>query len=270
MSRQQRPATTRWLVSAVLALPVPLALIGLWWWTTSRSTSPYYPPLTDVWNSFSTLWLPGAGSLLSSDFVPSIVNLVIGWGLAVVLGIAAGVLIGMSDLLWTALRPTIELARATPMVVIFPVIFVIFGFSDWGPRWIILIASLWPILLNTTEGVRSVDPVVRDVVRSYRVNQRHRVLFVIVPAALPQIMTGIRVAAGHAVVVMVASEYFASTRGVGFQVHYSMQSFDSPATYATTVLLGLIGYVLSLAVRGVEHLVLGWHIRMRETARARS
>jgi ABC-type nitrate/sulfonate/bicarbonate transport system permease component len=260
----------RRLLSAALALPLVAVLIGLWWWTAARSTSPYYPSLDKVWDSFATLWLPGPGSLLRSDFVPSVVNLLTGWGLAIVVGIAAGVLIGMSDVLWTALRPGIELARATPMIVIFPVIFVIFGFSDWGQRWIILIASLWPILLNTTEGVRSVDPVVRDVARSYRLSRPDRILFVMIPAALPQIMTGLRVAAGHAVVVMVASEYFASTRGVGFQVHLAMQNFDSPATYATTVLLGLIGYVLSLAVRALEHLVLGWHIRMRETARART
>jgi ABC-type nitrate/sulfonate/bicarbonate transport system permease component len=260
----------RRVLSALLALPLLAALIGLWWWTAARSASPYYPPLGQVWNSFTTLWLPGPGSLLESDFVPSIMNLLIGWGLAIVVGVAAGVAIGMSDVLWTALRPGIELARATPMIVIFPVIFVIFGFSDWGPRWIIGIASVWPILLNTTEGVRSVDPVIGDVVRSYRLSRLDRVLFVMVPAALPQIMTGLRVAAGHAVVVMVASEYFASTRGVGFQVHLAMQSFDSPATYSTTVLLGLIGYVLSLAVRALEHLVLGWHIRMRDTAQARA
>lgn len=260
----------RRLLSALLTLPLVVVLIGLWWWTAARSTSPYYPPLGKVWDSLSTLWLPGQGSLLRSDFVPSILNLVIGWGLAVVIGVAAGVAIGMSDVLWTALRPGIELARATPMIVIFPVIFVIFGFSDWGPRWIILIASVWPILLNTTEGVRSVDPVIRDVARSYRLRRPDRIVFVMVPAALPQTMTGLRVAAGHAVVVMVASEYFASTRGVGFQVHLAMQSFDSPATYATTVLLGLIGYVLSLAVRGLEHLVLGWHVRMRATAQARA
>lgn len=260
----------RRLIAALLTLPLVAVLIGVWWWTAGRSTSPYYPSLGKVWDSFATLWLPGDGSLLESDFVPSIANLLIGWGLAVVVGVAAGVAIGMSDVLWTAMRPGIELARATPMIVIFPVIFVIFGFSDWGPRWIILIASVWPILLNTTEGVRSVDPVIRDVARSYRLSRPDRIVFVMVPAALPQIMTGLRVAAGHAVVVMVASEYFASTRGVGFQIHLSMQSFDSPATYATTVLLGLIGYVLSLAVRALEHLALGWHIRMRATAQARA
>ncbi len=260
----------RLLGRALVAVCVPVVIVALWWTLTAHSASLVSPPLSSVWTVFRQAWLPGPGSLLGRDLVPSLVNLFLGLVIAVVLGVAVGVAIGSSSLLWLVFRPSIELARACPVIVLFPIVFSIFGLSIWGKVVIIAFATLWPVLLNTIEGVRSVDPLVLEMARSYRLSKRDRTFLIVMRSASPQIISGIRVGVAIAVTMLVASEYFASDRGIGFYVLNSEQVFDVRATWAGTILLGLLGYILSVAFAALERVALSWQIEMRSTAQSRA
>jgi ABC-type nitrate/sulfonate/bicarbonate transport system permease component len=140
-----------------------------------------------------------------------------------------------------------------------------------GPEMkITLIAygTVWPILLNTADGVRAVDPVIIDVASSYRVRRRDRLMYIVLPAASPQIVAGMRSALSIGITVIIFSEMVGSTNGIGFQILSAQRSFAVPDMWAGIVLLGILGYLLNLAFRGFELYLLRWHRGMRQLARS--
>lgn len=132
---------------------------------------------------------------------------------------------------------------------------------------VIVSGCVWPVLLNTIEGVRAVDPVLADTCRVYRVRGRRRLTTLVLRSASPQIMTGLRQALSIAVILMVISEMFASSSGLGFAIVQFQRGFAIPEMWTGIVLLGLLGVALSLVFGQVEKRVLSWHRGLRATAR---
>lgn len=252
------------LRALVLALALPLALLALWFWLTEDSESFYMPPLRQILGDFAPTWLEGR---MGSDVVPSLVRLAIGYTLAVVLGIAAGVAIGSNRLLRRTTEPALEFFRALPPPVLVPVLILFAGIDDLMKVLVIATAAVWPVLLNTVEGVRSVDEVLTDTARVYGLSRRARLRHVVLRAASPQIMAGARQALSIAIIVMVISEMFAATNGVGFTVVQFQRSFDISQMWTGILLLGLLGFLLSLAFRLTERRVLGWYFGLRNAQR---
>lgn len=250
------------------ALWLPAALVSLWWISTSESEAFYYPPLQSVLATFGQDWLPWVSTeaFLGGELLVTLRHLGAGLSIAVAAGVLLGLLIGSSAILWTSLRPLLELARAVPTIIFFPIVFLVFGFSGWGNVSIVAFSAVWPVILNTIDGVRAVDPLLHDLAKSYRLTHFQRMTTIVLRSASPQIMTGIRVATAFAVIAVVASEYFIGGRGVGYYVFASQYEFRVTETWAGTILLGLIGYALSVTVRAVERAVLGWHFQMRRPA----
>ncbi len=129
---------------------------------------------------------------------------------------------------------------------------------------IIFLGAVWPVLLNTIDGVRSLDPVVRDMARSYAIGPRDRILRVVLPAASPQIAAGMRASLSIGVVLMVASELLGSSEGIGYFLLQAQRQFRMADMWATMVLLGIVGYALNVAFQYVEHHVLAWHRLSRQ------
>lgn len=113
--------------------------------------------------------------------------------------------------------------------------------------------------MNTVEGIRGVDQEVRDMTQSYKLSLRKRLFSVYLPAASPQIFAGLRITLQLSIILIVVSEMFASTSGIGFYVLNSQQMFAVPETYAGTIVLGIIGFVATFAFVIVERRVLAWH-----------
>ena len=118
---------------------------------------------------------------------------------------------------------------------------------------------LFPVLLNTVDAVRGIDPTLVDTARAFRVPWRERIRRVVLPAALPQIMAGMRNSLALAVIMMVLSEYFAATNGVGYVLLISKNTFQLGPMWAAIVLIGLLGYFLNVLSLLVERRVLAWH-----------
>lgn len=251
-------------VGHLLGLPVLLILV--WWATTLSSTSVYVPTPGQLWTTFFEVW---ASDRFASDVVPSVVRFAIGTSVAILLGIGLGVWIG--SVLWvrSLTEPLLEFFRAIPPPVLVPALMLIVGVNDRMKILVIISGSIWPVLLNTIEGVRAVDPVLADTARTYRIRGVARMVYVVLPSAGPQIMAGVRQSLSIGLILMVISEMFASSSGLGFTIVLFQRSFAVPEMWSGIVLLGLIGVFVSAIFQVCERRILRWYHGQREVQRGR-
>jgi ABC-type nitrate/sulfonate/bicarbonate transport system permease component len=256
-------ARTRRLVELALEIAVPVALVAILWAWTSQSTTFYYPPLPDVLEKFRDTWV---FERFGSDVWPSLRRMGIGYGVAVVIAVVLGTALGSSRWLRRACAPIVEFLRSIPPPALLPFAIVVIGVGDDMKVFIIAFVCLWPVLLNTIDGIQGIDPTLRDIARVYGISGRDRLLRMTLPAASPQIFAGMRLSLSLAVILMVISEMVASTNGIGFFVLQSQRSFAIPEMWSGILLLGILGYVLNLVFVIIERRVLAWHRGARASA----
>ncbi|SFL42553.1 ABC transporter permease [Geodermatophilus ruber] len=247
------------------AVGLPVVLFALWWVTSASSTDFYFPPLSRIVDSLVEEWF---GPRLADDVLPSLLRLAAGFFIAAVVGITLGVLIGTYKRLRDLLEPVLEFFRAIPPPVVVPILMLIFGIEDTMKIVVIAFGCMWPILLNTAEGVRAVDSVLSDTARTYRIDGVARLRNLILPAASPQIFAGLRQGLSVAIILMVISELFAASDGLGFAIVQAQRSFAIPEMWAGMLMLGLLGFLLSLLFRIVESRWLAWYHGLRRAQRA--
>ncbi|SFI72121.1 MULTISPECIES: ABC transporter permease [Microbacterium] len=251
--------------SALFLVALPAILIAIWWIATLNNTSYLVPTPGGLITAFFDTWF---GDRFWDDMVPSIARLFGGIAGAIIVGVGLGLLIGSFRTLRQLLEPLLEFFRAIPPPVLVPLLGLILGISDQMKITVIIFGSVWPILLNTIEGVRATDEVQRDTARSYRLTRPHRLRYLILPAAAPQIMAGIRQSLSIALILMVISEMTYSSSGLGFAIIQFQRNFAIPQMWSGILVLGLIGLALSLVFQLVERRVLAWYNGLREVQRA--
>jgi ABC-type nitrate/sulfonate/bicarbonate transport system permease component len=247
----------------LVSLVVPVAIVVIWWQASAQSTSLYFPPLSKIMSAFSEVWLSGT---FKSEALPSLWRFALGLVIAAAVGIGGGLLLGLWRGLADAAAPVLEFARATPGVALAPVAIVLLGISPTTQIVIIAFAAVWPILLNTIDGVRSVDPVLIDVGRGYQISRRDQILYVTLRSASPQIMAGLNTAVAIGLIMIVVSELQGATNGIGYTLLQQQRSYNIPAMWGSIILLGLLGYLLNVGFRAAERVILRWHRLMRETS----
>jgi ABC-type nitrate/sulfonate/bicarbonate transport system permease component len=243
-------------VAPVLEVLVPLLLLGLWAIWSAGSDTFYYPPLTEILEKFNETWL---FERVGSDVVPSLLRLTAGYFLAVAVAVLVGIPLGLNATARRAAAPIIEFLRAIPPPALLPLAIVVIGVGNSMKVLLIAFVCLWPVLLNTIDGIRGIDPTLNETVRIYGVRGLTRLRLVTLPAAAPQIFAGMRTSLSLALIMMVISEMVASTNGIGFFVLQSQRSFAIPEMWSGILLLGILGYVLNLIFILVERRVLAWH-----------
>lgn len=248
----------------LLLVALPTVLFGVWWVSTANSTNFYIPPLSDILRAFGRVWTVDR---LRADVWPSVWRLVAGYALATVAGVALGVLIGRARRVAAVLEPVLEFFRAIPPPVLVPVIMLFAGFGNLMKVLVIVSGCVWPILLNTVAGVRAVDEVLADTCRSYGIVGPARLYHLILRSASPQIVTGMRQALSIGIILMVISEMFAASNGLGFTIVQFQRSFAIPDMWSGILVLGLLGIALSLLFRLFEYRVLAWYHGLRDASR---
>ena len=128
-----------------------------------------------------------------------------------------------------------------------------------GSSRTIAFGTVWPILLNTIDGARSVDPVQMETARAFRLPGWQRLTRVIIPATMPRFFAGLRLSVSLALVLMVFAELAGSSNGLGYEMSNAESSFDMTWVWATIVLLALLGNLFNLLEQAMEHRMLGWH-----------
>jgi len=249
--------TQRRALKVTLEIAVPLAILGAWQAYTVHLDSAKFPRLSTILVEFRQMWL---FSQFNEHVVPSLERIALGFGIAVVIGVALGIPIGLSRWarLWT--MPHIEYWRAMPPPALLPIsIILVHSIGNRQKIAFIAFFCIFPILLNTIDGVRGIDPTLMESARSYNIPKREAIRRIVLPAASPQIAAGMRTSVSLAVIMMVLSEYFSSTSGVGYVLLISKNTFEFTPMWAAIVLIGVLGYLLNVVFLLAERRLLAWH-----------
>ena len=243
------------LLRLLLPFAGPIFILLAWQSLAVLGGSPFFPPLQQILEAFQKNWL---FARVGTDVIPSLTRFVYGYGSGIALGIGLGMLLGFLPTLRRALDPVIDFVRAIPPLALIPIYLLIFGIGDTPKIIIIAWGALFNILLNTVDGFRSMEPVMADMARVYRLSLKDQFMMRL-HWATPQIVAGARVALAISFILMVTSEMFASTEGIGFFVIQAQRTFAIPDMWSGILLLGILGYVFSLVFALVESRVTRWY-----------
>lgn len=204
-----------------------------------------------LWRMFATgeIWTPLAVS--ASGFA-------IGLGIAIVVGLPLGVLLGRSPILSAMLDPFITAFNATPRLVFLPLLLLWFGLGLWSKVVIVFIGALFPILINTYEGVRNADKLLINVVRAFGAGEWDVARLVVVPNALPYIVVGLRLAIGRAVLGVVVAEFFGSEQGLGVVMVRAASRFQVDVVFSGLIVFAALTLAMTGVVRVVENRLSRW------------
>lgn len=247
-----------------LEIVVPLLLLALWWVASAGSTNTFFPPLQTI---LQTLFQELGTPTFLGDIGSSLLNLVISFAVASVLGIVLGTLLGLVRWVSWLVEPTIHFFRAIPPVALVPIFVALLGFGNETRILSITLASLFPTLIATLDGVRAIDPTMTMVTRAYGLPRGQRIVGVTLPAASPRIFSGMQVSLQTAFIVMIASEMLGSSTGLGAATLQAQQSFMIATMWAGIIVLGIIGYVASALFALLRARVLRWYIHSQQIGR---
>ncbi|GID93878.1 ABC transporter permease [Amorphoplanes digitatis] len=202
----------------------------------------FLPPLSEVLSAWWQLVLSGE---LLDHTQASLSRSLAGFGLAVLAAIPLGLLIGWYKPAATLLNPLLEVFRNTAALALLPVFVLILGLGETSKVAIIFYACSWPILLNTVSGVRTVDPLLIKSARSLGLGPLRLFQKVVLPAAVPTIFTGIRLAGAYSILILIAAEMVGAKAGLGYLINYAQYNFAVPDMYAGIITISAIGLVVN-------------------------
>lgn len=252
-------------LNLALAVGTPLAAVALWWSASADSTNAFFPPLRQILLRFQELWL---FDHFASDVLLSLRNLAAGYAISVVGGVVLGFVIATVPLLRAMFEPVIHFIRGIPPVALVPILITLIGFGPEMRVVSIVLAALFPTMISTIDGIRAVDSGLRDVCAAYRLSRPERLAAVYLPAAGPQIATGMQVSLQVAFIVMIASEMLGSSQGIGAMTLLAQQSFMAADMWAGILLLGLIGFLANALFGLARGRALAWYIGSKRLERA--
>ncbi len=218
------------------------------------------PPPSDVARELWTTVVDGTAPGLAAK---TLQGWFVGLAAALAIGTVLGIVLGTFSIVELALRGVLEAIRPIPSVAVIPLLVIMLGIGMEMKYVLVLLAALWPITIHATLGVRSVDAVAKDTMRTYSVPLRGRLAHLVLPSLAPQVLTGLRVASAIGLIVAVTAELIVGAPGLGNQVNLAQQSGRVEQMWAYIVLIGIIGTAANAAMLGLERRVLHWHASHR-------
>ena len=249
----------------ILGIASPVAVLAAWWTLSENSTNAFFPPLGVITERFADLWL---FDHFQSDVLLSMGNLFTGFLVGIAAGVVIGFVLAMIPTIRWMFEPTIHFFRGIPPVAMIPIVITLIGFGPEMRVANIALAAFFPTLIATMDGIRGIDGSLKDVCSVYRLTPAERMLRVYLPAAGPQIFSGMQVSLQVSFVVMIASEMLGSSQGIGAMTLLAQQSFMSADMWAGILLLGAIGFLVNIGFELVKGRVLRWYIGSRRVERA--
>ncbi|NHN82806.1 ABC transporter permease subunit [Acetobacter lovaniensis] len=234
-----------------------LALVCVWeLLSRTGAVNPLFLPpfsvvIADVYHGFAT-------GYLVQHVVASLGRAVPGLFFALLVGVPLGLALEASRSLNTFIGPVVEVLRNTSALALLPVFTLMLGIGETSKIAMVFYAALWPILLGTMNGLRGVDPLWIKAGRSMGLSGGKLFVKIVIPASLPSIFTGIRLAAAAGLLVLVAAEMVGSRAGLGYVINAAQLDFDLPGMYAAILVLSVVGYVTNAALVLVETHFLRW------------
>ena len=218
--------------------------------------TPTWPPVTRIFEA----WIENiADGTLLKHLAATFWRQMLGYGLAIVLGVGLGLAMGYFRPLYNLFEPLVEVLRPIPGPAYLPILVLFVGIGHEMKVTLILVASLFPILLNTYSGVRSIDRVQFDTARTLGLNTLQTFRELVIPAASPQILTGMRISLAISLILAILGEMIVSNDGLGYFVLLAQRTFKVPDMYAGIFTLALLGYVLNRLFLMIESGLIRWH-----------
>ncbi|PXY22308.1 ABC transporter permease [Prauserella muralis] len=220
----------------------------------------YFPPVTEMFTAlFAALgepwfWL-ATGQTLQ--------GWVLGLGIAALLAVPAGMLLGTSVVRYRAFRAVIEFLRPIPSVALVPLAILVYGAGLESKVFLAVFAAFWPLLIQTLYGMQDVDPVAVDTARAFRLTRAERITRVVLPGAVPYVATGLRISSSVALILAVTAELVIGSPGLGREINAARVGGAADLLYALIIVTGLIGWGLNSMFAAAERRVLHWHPSQR-------
>ena len=247
----------RKLLAAGESALVFAALVALWWAAShGQWVSKVFLPTPEA------TWASLGEGLTSGDLATytqaTVWRMVLGWGLACMLGIALGALIGISATARAWLQPTLEFVRPLPASAIMPLAISIFGLSGGMVLAVVAFGAMWPVLLATVHGLASVHVRLKEVAEALQLSRMAFVFKIGLPNAMPDILSGMRLSMTVALILAVVGEMIASQSGLGQAILLAARSFRASELFAGIVLLGALGFVSNALLAVAEKKLLAY------------
>ena len=241
--------------------------MAVWEFWARLQASPFFPPPSAILAKMHQLWFSGPATHLfltpdaTGNILPSLGRILAGLAIAIVTGGALGIALGRSAAVAGYLDPLLQFGRALPAVTLVPVFIALLRIGTQMEVATIAFGTVWPILLNTADGARHLDPVQVETARAFRLPGWQRLTTLIIPAALPKFFAGLRLSIALALILMVFAELAGSSSGLGYEMNNAESSFNMTWLWATLVLIAILGNLLNALELAVQHRVLAWHRR---------
>ena len=252
------PASPRHRRAAVpLRLLVPVSIFAAWWVLTTSGAIPSTTLSTPAatWDAFVDLL---RHQDLVGDVAVSVRRAALGLALGAGVGLALGILVGLTRLGEELLDAPLQMLRMVPYPAVIFLFIIWFGIGETAKVLLIGLATLFPMYLNTSNGVRNVDRRVVEAARSFGLRGRRLVRQVVVPLALPSILTGLRFSAGISVIALVFTESIGANQGIGYLVSQADSLQQIPVLVVCVVIYALLGIAADLLVRLLERVAMPW------------
>ncbi len=205
-----------------------------------------------------TLWQMFATGSIWTPLGVSATAFTIGLGIAIAVGLPIGILLGRSNTLNAMFDPFVTAFNATPRLVFLPLLMLWLGIGLWSKVAIVFLGAVFPLLINTYEGVRNADKRLINVVRSFGANEWDIARLVVVPNALPFIMVGLRLAIGRAILGVVVAEFFGAQDGLGVVMVRAASSFKVDVVFAGLIVFAVLSLIMTGLVKLIEERLSRW------------
>ena len=268
----------RWQDIAI-GLVVPVVAIAIWQWVASMGwvNENILPSPLQVWRKWVAYLLPlqdfqawheanGGGRLawlvsgeLITDALGSLYRVIVGFLVGAGLALPIGLSMGASRIAYAWLNPLFQLLRPIPPIAYIPLSILWFGLGNPPAIFLIALGAFFPVLMNTIAGVRQVDGIYLRAARNLGASGPTMFVRVILPAAVPYILTGMRIGIGTAFIVVIVSEMIAVNNGLGFRILEAREYFWSDKIIAGMITIGLLGLAIDSGMNKLNNHLLRWH-----------
>ena len=254
--RQRRLAE----ISLTIAAPVLLLIV---WEILSRTEviNPlFWPPPSSLWDTAKTLWVKND---LWGDIRISFGRILAGFVVGAVPGIVLGLVMGLFWPVRVFFMPLAAAIYAVPKIAILPLVIIALGIGEASKIAIVALSIFFLVALNTMSGVLELDETFRDVASNLGASRWELFWTVALPGALPAIFTGLRLALGFALIVIVGTEFLAADQGIGHMIWQNYQTLRIRQMFVGLVVTGIMGWALTLCLDGLARLVMPWRADQR-------
>jgi NitT/TauT family transport system permease protein len=183
---------------------------------------------------------------------------IVGLGLSIIVGLPLGLIMGRSPTLEALLDPYVTAMNASPRIVWLPLMILWFGIGIWSKIAIVFAGAVFPLLINSYAGVKNVNRVLVNVVRSFGANEWQLRKVVVLPNSLPYIVVGLRLAIGRAILGVVVGEFFGSSQGLGYMIAAAATNYKIDVVFVGVIIFMALSVLLTLAVKQLESRLDRW------------